>query len=249
MGETVPDLHVLPTPEDAAGAATEYIVLLAERCIQARGHFTVALSGGSTPRRLHERLAGEPYASRISWNGWQVFWGDERCVPPDDSDSNYRMAKETLLDRVPISPANIYRMRGETAPQEAAEEYEVTVREVFQAATPSFDLILLGLGEDGHTASLFPGTQALEEKHRLVVANEVPPFGAHRITFTLPLINEAKAVAFLVTDESKSRIVQRVLEPAPTEPVVPAALVRPAAGSVHWFLTKMAARWLEGVSV
>ena len=245
----MPDLHVLPTPEDAADATAEYIVLLGERCAQASGRFTVALSGGSTPRRLYERLASQPYASRIPWSGWHVFWGDERCVPPDDPDSNYRMAKEALLDRVPISPANIHRMRGETGPGEAAEEYEAVVRDVFQAATPSFDLILLGLGEDGHTASLFPGTQALEERRRLVVGNEVPRLGAHRITFTLPLINEAKVVAFLVTDESKSRTVQRVLEPAPTEPVLPAALVRPAAGSVHWFLTRVAATWLEGVSV
>ena len=213
MGETVPDLHVLPTPEDAADATAECIVLLAERCARARGRFTVALSGGSTPRRLYERLAEQPYADRISWSDWHVFWGDERCVPSGDADSNYRMARDAMLDRVPISPANVHRMRGETAPQEAAEEYEAAVREVFQAAMPSFDLILLGLGEDGHTASLFPGTQALDEKLRLVVGNEVPGVGGHRITFTFPLINEAKVVAFLVTDESKSRIVQRVLEP------------------------------------
>ena len=243
------ELHLLPTPEETARAAAEYIATLAEERVLTRGRFTVALSGGSTPRRLYETLASSPYAERLPWDRWVVFWGDERCVPSDHEDSNYLMAKRALLDRVPVLEENVHRMRGEAPPQEAAEEYQQVLRLVFGESTPSIDLVLLGIGEDGHTASLFPGTDALQEERRLVVANWIPALEAHRLTFTLPLLNAAGEVAFLVTDESKAEVLLQVLRPAPGAAIPPAALIRPASGKLHWFLSKAAASQLAGVGV
>ena len=237
----MPELHVLPTTEAAAQAKAQFVVALAKECLTRHGRFTIALSGGSTPRRLYEVLASPPYSENMAWDRWQVFWSDERCVPPDHQDSNYRMAREELLDHVAIPDTNVHRMRGEDDPHEAAQRYEAVVREVFQSPAPSFDLILLGIGDDGHTASLFPGTLALGEQDRLVVDNWAPDLQVHRITFTLPLINAAKVVAFLDTDETKAGVLRQVLEPAPGENMLPSGLVRPSPGVVHWFLTTAAA--------
>ena len=238
---TVAELHVLPTTEAAAQAKAQFVATLAKECSTSHGRFTIALSGGSTPRRLYEILASPPYSKEMAWDRWQVFWSDERCVPPGHEDSNYRMAREELLDHVAIPVENVHRMRGEDDPHEAGQAYEAVVREVFQSPAPSFDLILLGIGDDGHTASLFPGTLALGEQDRLVVDNWAPELQVHRITFTLPLINAAKVVAFLDTDETKAGVLRQVLEPAPGEDMPPAGLVRPSPGVVHWFLTSAAA--------
>ena len=243
------ELHVLPTTEAAAQAKARFVAALAKECLITQGRFTIALSGGSTPRRLYQVLASPPYASEMEWDRWQVFWSDERCVPPDHEDSNYRMAREELLNHVAIPDTNVHRMRGEDDPHESAKAYESVVREVFQSAAPSFDLILLGIGDDGHTASLFPGTPALGEQDRLVVVNWVPDLEVHRITFTLPLINAAKAVAFLDTDETKAGVLRQVLEPAPGEDMPPAGLVRPPPGVVHWFITTAAAGRLRATQV
>ncbi len=235
------ELHVLSTTEEAAQAKAQFVAALAKECSASQGRFTVALSGGSTPRRLYQVLASLPYTKEMAWDRWQVFWSDDRCVPPDHQDSNYRMAREELLDHVAIPNTNVHRMRGEDDPHEAAQAYEHVVREVFQSPAPSFDLILLGIGDDGHTASLFPGTEALGEQDRLVVDNWVPDLQVHRITFTLPLINAAKVVAFLDTDGTKAGVLRQVLEPAPGEVMPPSGLVRPSPGVVHWFLTAAAA--------
>jgi 6-phosphogluconolactonase len=232
--------HILPGPEEAVLALAEFIVALSRERIEADGRFTIALSGGSTPRCLYEVLASPPRLESVAWGRWHVFWGDERCVPPDHQDSNYRVARESLLGRVPIPKDQVHRMQGEANPQSAAEEYEGLLRRVLQGTTPVLDLILLGIGEDGHTASLFSDTDALLEKERLVVANRAPHFQAHRITVTIPLINAARAIAFLVTDESKAGVLRQVLKPASNEPPLPASLVRPAPGTVHWFLTAAA---------
>ena len=235
------ELHVLPTTEAAAQAKAQFVAALAEECSASHGRFTIALSGGSTPRRLYEVLASPPYSKEMAWDRWQVFWSDERCVPPDHQESNYRMAKEELLDHVAIPDTNVHRMRGEDDPDEAAQAYEAVVGQVFQSPTPSFDLILLGIGDDGHTASLFPGTLALGEQDRLVADNWVPDLQVHRITFTLPLINAAKVVAFLDIDGTKAEVLRQVLQPAPGEDVPPSGLVRPSPGAVHWSLTAAAA--------
>ncbi len=155
------------------------------------------------------------------------------------------MAKELLLDHVPVPAANVHRMQGEGIPHVAAQEYEKLLKGVFRSPEPVFDLILLGIGDDGHTASLFPGTLALAESSKLVLHNWVPDQQAHRITFTLPLINSARMIAFLATDESKAEVLRRVLEPVPGEPVLPATLVRPSSNAVHWFLTPDSARLLN----
>ena len=243
------ELHVLPTTEEAAQAKAQFVAALAKECSASHGRFTIALSGGSTPRRLYEILASPPYSKEMAWDRWQVFWSDERCVPPGHEDSNYRMAREELLDHVAIPVENVHRMRGEDDPHEAAQAYEAVVREVFQSPAPSFDLILLGIGDDGHTASLFPGTLALGEQDRLVVDNWAPEIQVHRITFTLPLINAAKVVAFLDTDETKAGVLRQVLEPAPEEDMPPAGLVLPSPGVVHWFLTTAAAGRLRATQV
>ena len=240
----MPELHVMSTAEEAGQAAAGFLATLAERRIAAEGRFTIALSGGSTPRRLYQILASPPYAGRTEWERWHIFWGDERCVPPDHEDSNYRMAREALLDHVGVPSDHVHRMRGEAAPEEAAEEYVAVLREVFQVPEPHIDLILLGMGDDGHTASLFPGTGALEESSKLVAGNWVPELRAHRITFTLPLINAARTVVFLDTDAAKAEVLRRVLEPRPGEALLPAAMVSPSNGAVHWFVTKDAARLL-----
>ena len=243
----MPDLHILPTSDDVAREAAEFVAELAERRTHTQDFFTVALAGGSTPSNLYQLLGSPPYTGRIDWDRWQVFWGDERCVPPDHRDSNYRMAREALLDRVPIPADRIHRMKGEAAPHDAAEEYEQELLDVFRSGRPVFDLILLGIGEDGHTASLFPGTDALDEKRRQVVANWVPHLRAYRVTFTLPLINDAGTVAFLVTEESKAGVLGEVLQYPSRVPEPPSALVCPVSGRVHWFLTRAAASRLGDI--
>ena len=243
LAMAIGELHVLPTPEEVAEAAAEFVATAVAETQEER--FTIALAGGSTPRRLYQLLAAAPYVESIAWSRWHVFWGDERCVPPEHPDSNYRMAGEALLDHVPLLADQIHRLRGEAAPQEAAEEYERELQRVFQASMPVFDLLLLGLGEDGHTASLFPRTAALQEGERLVAANWAPQFEAHRLTFTVPLINAARRVVFLVADAAKAKALRQVLTPVPTEQPLPAAMVRPTPGVLHWFVTSEAAACLR----
>ena len=240
----MPSLHVMRSHEEATRTAAQMVADLSARCVASRGRFTIALSGGSTPQLLYEILASPPYLGTIGWDGWGVFWSDERCVPPDHADSNYRMAKESLLDHVPVPASNVHRVQGEGVPHVAAREYEELLKGYFSSLEPAFDLILLGLGDDGHTASLFPGTLALGERSRLVLHNWVPDQNDYRITFTLPMSNAARIIAFLATWESKADVLRRVLEPAPGESPLPATMVQPSSGAVHWFLTQDAARML-----
>jgi 6-phosphogluconolactonase len=203
---------------------------------------TIALSGGTTPRKMHEILARK---ERINWSNVHVFWGDERTVPPDDADSNYRMARETLLNSVGLPNENIHRLKGELSPVDAAEEYEAQLRSVFRLLPgdiPRFDVIVLGMGADGHTASLFPGTDALTETERLVVANHVPQLDTMRLTFTYPVLNAARLVLFLVAGEDKSDAAQQCMigKDAP-----PAGLVQPTDGDLHWLMDSSAASGLE----
>jgi 6-phosphogluconolactonase len=199
----------------------------------------MALSGGSTPRRMHELLAE---SAGIDWSRVHVYWGDERTVGPDDPESNYRMARESLLDRVDIPVGNVHRMRGEHDPEEAAQSYEATLRETFGVEPPEvprLDINVLGVGADGHTASLFPGTAALQENERWVVANEVPQQETTRITLTYPVLNNAALTIFLVSGANKAEAVRNILAPDATERP-PAAGVQPQ-GQVIWFLDEEAA--------
>lgn len=224
----------------AEGAAVE-IERIVRRAIDNRGRALVALAGGSTPRGLYGRLGAEPWRSRIDWSCLEIFWGDERCVPPTDSASNYAMAKEALLARVPIPERAVHRIDGERAPKRAAALYEEELRRITNLELPRLDLVLLGMGADGHTASLFPGTAALDEKERLVVATEAPAAPRDRVTLTLPMLNAARAVLFLVQGGDKAPALERVLAGGESpEPLPPAARVRPRRGELLWLADRAA---------
>src|SRR3569833_54236 len=204
---------VLARPSLVAGtaASADALVTAAAQAIAARGRFLLVLSGGSAPKALFELLATPPYAGRVDWTRTHVFWGDERCVPPDDRSSNYRMAREALLDKVPISPEAIHRMRGEDPPQQAAAAYEADLSALFGGGAPRFDVVQLGLGDNGHTATLFPGRTAVRETSRWVVAEYVGEVKMWRITMTPPLLNAAARVQFLVVGADKAAMLKRVL--------------------------------------
>jgi 6-phosphogluconolactonase len=207
-----------------------------------------ALSGGSTPRLLFQTLAADPFAGIIPWDAIQFFWGDERNVPPGHPESNYSMARELLLSRVPVPPANVHRIpTGDGTAIEAAELYQRTLREILPSANglPRFDYVLLGLGANGHTASLFPHRPTLHEAQRLVVADHVEEVNAWRVSLTVPVLNNAAQISFLVTGEGKAAVVQQVLE-GPRDPeAVPAQLIAAANGSLAWILDSAAAARLS----
>ncbi len=226
-------------------AAAEHVVHLACEAINARRTFTVALAGGATPKRLYELLATPPFRARPDWTKVHVFWGDERHVPPEHRDSNYRMAHEALLRHLPVPPNHIHRVPGELPDARvAAERYEDEIRRHFAVAAPdvpSFDCMLLGMGPDGHTASLFPGTPAARESHHLVTAPWVDTLQTHRITCTPVLINHARHVTFLIQGAQKASMLRTVLE-GPFQPDArPAQGIRPQSGSLTWFVDQDAA--------
>jgi 6-phosphogluconolactonase len=228
----------------ARGAAERFVEHVAR---ERDGRFTVALSGGSTPRRLYELLAAPPLRDRIDWSGLEIFWGDERAVPPDHPDSNYRMAHLALLSKVPIPPAQVHRIEAERADlDEAARRYEAELRAVAGAGA-ALDLVLLGMGPDGHTASLFPFTAALDETARLVVPNFVPRLAAHRVTVTYPLLDRAASVLFLVAGADKAEALSEVLEGPPEPKRLPAQRVRPSSGRLEWLVDRAAAAKLNQV--
>ena len=234
------DLHVFESLDEAVQAVAGSIADLSAKSNLERGRFTIALAGGSTPKPLYQLLATVPFASSIDWKLWHVFWGDERCVPPGHPDSNYRMAKEALLDHVPIPTTQVHRIHAEGDPEDAAASYERTIRDVFAPSEPHLDLVLLGMGDDGHTASLFAGTEAMEQQERLIVANWVPHLNAHRITTTFPFINAARNVVILATDAGKAPAVKRVFQPEADAEAPPIALVHPMGNDAQWYLTRSA---------
>jgi len=212
------EVRILPDAKRLAIATAENFVALAGEAIAARGLLSVALAGGSTPRAAYALLATEEYAVRVDWSRVHVFWGDERCVPPDNTDSNYRIARETLLDSVPLSAQNVHRVRGEMAPEDAASDYGKTLRLFFGDDLPCFDLVLLGMGSDGHTASLFPGTTILHEETRWAVAHYVDSAHGWRVTLTPVVISGALNVIFIVSGKAKAERVAQVLKgPYPPE--------------------------------
>jgi 6-phosphogluconolactonase len=236
-----PEIKVLPSTAAIAAEAATRIEQIAEAAIELNGRFSIGLAGGSTPKTLYQLLA-EKYRAAIQWAKVEVFFGDERCVPPDHADSNYRMARETLLGQVPIPRDNLYRMRGEIDPQEAAKEYGVMLKEKF--GDGGLDVILLGLGEDAHTASLFPGTEALNEaKHRCVAnyAEHSTTGKSWRLTLTAPFINRSHQVLFLVVGENKADALRHVLEGETDPQRYPAVLIRPQSGKLTWLIDPAAA--------
>lgn len=239
---------IVSSPAALAEQAAERFCEAATEAVQRAGRFSVALSGGATPRGLYARLAADPFRSRVDWGQVRVFWGDERCVPPEHPDSNYRLAQELLLSKVPVRPENVYRMPGEaTDPDLAAAEYAGELQTAFglkRGERPRFDLILLGMGADGHTASLFPHSPALREVTRLVVAAYLEAEKRYRLTLTLPVLNAAASVLFLIAGSDKARRLRTVLRGKPSHEA-PASLVRPEGGSLHWIVDRAAATGLS----
>jgi 6-phosphogluconolactonase len=239
-----PSVEVLPTTDDLVRAAAERIVSVVGESVKRNGRSMIALSGGSTPRNVYKLLGSEEFSARVPWNALHLFWSDERCVAPEHADSNYKMVKEALLDVIDIPPANVHRIRGERIPTEAARAYEQGMKHLFgsqDTSVPDFDLVLLGLGEDGHTASLFPGTTALQEKDRLVTDLYVDKLHRHRITMTYPLINASQHILFIVSGKGKAAILRDVLQGTRQ---YPAQGVHPVPGDLCWMIDQEAASQL-----
>jgi 6-phosphogluconolactonase len=238
--------RVFASAAATARAAAQLFSDAAVNAAKDRGVARIAISGGTTPKSMFQLLAdpAEPFLNQVPWDRIELFWVDERCVPPDHSESNYRMTKEALLSKVPLPAERVHRMEGELDPEVAASRYESVIRNTFKlegAQTPTFDLILLGMGDDGHTASLFPHTEALNEMARLAVPNHVPQKDAWRITLTWPVINQGRAVAFLIEGEPKAQVLHDVFL-GPYQPdTYPSQIIRPASGRLTLLLDRAAA--------
>ena len=235
---------VWPTPAEVAAGAAELFTSTVVAAAEVHGVARVAISGGTTPKATFALLADrdQRYFARVPWDKLHLFWVDERCVPPTDAESNYRMTNEAMLSKVPLPAAQVHRMKGELDPQVAASEYEAEIRKEFGSdVEPVFDLVLLGMGDDGHTASLFPRTAALSEMVALVVANHVPQKETWRITLTSPVINRGRQVAFLIEGAGKAEILRDVLLGAYDPGTKPSQLIRPASGKLTMLLDAAAA--------
>jgi 6-phosphogluconolactonase len=245
------EIRTLTTPQELFEAAAEEVVRTANEAVAQRGRFTIALSGGSTPKNLYNLLATNARTA-LPWDRMFFFWGDERHVPPTDPESNYQMVEEAMLSKIPVAAGNVFRIKAENPDAAAAaEDYEQTLKRFFALEPgqfPRFDLILLGMGPDGHTASLFPGTAALQEKSRLVVANWVEKMKTHRITLTFPVLNAAQCVTFLVSGTDKATVLKAVLEEDVPAEQYPAKLVKPSDGKLIWLIDRAAASQLTNKS-
>lgn len=233
--------------DELSAAVADDFLTLAKSAIEQRGRFTVALAGGNTPRMAYQRIAEQARSmTDVAWDKVHFFFGDERVVPPDDVDSNYRMANAAILSRVAAPPGNVHRMRTEFGAERAASEYDRELRQFFAAPAgrvPRFDLILLGMGADGHTASLFPGSPALAEQERLAAANRMPNLQTARVTLTYPVLNHAANVWFVIVGADKAATLKDVLE-AEKSPPFPAQLVHPTDGQLRWYVDHAAAAQL-----
>jgi 6-phosphogluconolactonase len=240
-------IAIYPDTETLSQEAAQYIVRIAQASITAHRRFTIALSGGSTPKKLYGLLAEEPYRSQIDWTLVDIFWSDERCVPPDDAESNYLMAQQVLLSKIPIPANQIHRMPADLSDRDAASyAYTLEMQQTIGSeGVPSFDLIQLGMGPEGHTASLFPHQPSLHEQQRLVMPVTVPKPPPPRLTFTPRLLNAASHILFLVTGAEKQDAVKAVLEGDFQPDEYPAQIVQPIKGEVTWMLDTNAAEKLQ----
>jgi 6-phosphogluconolactonase len=245
--------YVEPDAAALARRAAQYFLEMTSEAVQARGRARIAISGGSTPKATFALLAdaNEPWRSRMPWESLELYWVDERSVPPDNAESNYRMTREAMLDNVPLRAEQIHRIEGELNPEAAAARYESELRNSFRlegAESPRFDLISLGMGPDGHTASLFPHTEAIHELGRLAVANHVPQMDTWRITLTWPVINHASSVFFLIAGQDKAKVLSEVLT-GPRDPErLPSQLIWPSSGILTLILDKAAAALLPATN-
>ncbi len=245
------EIQIVENADAVSRAAAEMMVNLAQKKLKSKKSFAVALSGGSTPKNMFGILANdEALRKQMPWDSVHFFWDDERHVPPDHADSNYRMTNEAMLSKVPVPAENIHRIRAENPDADkAAEEYEQELQRFFKLETrqlPVFDCVFLGMGPDGHTASLFPKTKALHERKRLVVSNWVDKFQSFRITLTAPVLNNAEIVIFLVSGEEKAEPLKVVLEGQRQTDRFPSQLIEPTHGRLLWLVDRAAARQLRG---
>jgi 6-phosphogluconolactonase len=237
---------VYSTPAEVAKAAAELFTASIREAASQRGIARVAISGGTTPKAMFALLAdpSQPFVKEVPWDKLDLYWVDERCVPPTDVESNYRMTNRALLLKVPIPEERIHRMEGELEPEVAAARYEAAIRNGFKlegAETPTFDLVMLGMGDDGHTASLFPHTEAINDMTHIVVANHVPQKETWRVTLTWPVINQGREVVFLIEGEKKAEVLHEVME-GPYQPeTYPSQIIRPASGKIKLLLDQAAA--------
>lgn len=242
----VPDIHIHSDSQAEAEASAAFVLEVGKEAVRANGRFLIALSGGTTPEVLYRTLASPSFSDRFDWARATFFFSDERCVSPNDPRSNYALADKTLFTPLNITPSQVFRMAGESSdPQAAASEYEQQLRlatKALPSAQPSLDLILLGLGEDEHTASLFPGASILRDHQRAIAPTQSPKDPPNRLTMTLAAINEASVILFLVTGTAKAGIVRAVLDPkTEAERQLPVSLIKPVEGRLIWFLDRAAA--------
>jgi len=241
-----PRVHVLRDLEAISHKAANIFVSLFESSAAAQGKFTVALAGGSTPKRLYALLSSRRFRHKVDWPHVHFFWGDERCVPKEDPESNFKSAYDLLLSKVPVPAENIHRMKGEKDPAQGARDYEEDLRKFFGTrGWPALDLIILGMGEDGHTASLFPASKSLAEKLRLVVPIYMKKHKIHRITLTLPVLNHAAQILFLVAGHAKADVLQKVLQGGREKERYPAGLIHPGPAHILWLIDRETARKLK----
>jgi 6-phosphogluconolactonase len=241
-------VKILLDPQSLSRAAADRFVDISNQAIQTYGLFSVALSGGTTPQLLYTLLGSEPFSERVDWSKTHIFWGDERCVPPDNPESNFLKARQALLDHVPLPEENIHRILAELSPEQAAADYEETLLRFFSSladdeerAQASFDLVLLGMGDDGHTASLFPGTDVIYEDTRWVRALYVDKLAAWRVTLTPAILNRAKHIVFMVAGAGKSYTLQRVIYGSHHPERYPAQAIHTETGDLMWMVDEAAA--------
>jgi 6-phosphogluconolactonase len=237
-------LHICNDTNDLSRQAATWIAAVIKQTLAMQDRFTIALSGGSTPQKLHELLSGYPFREEIDWSKLHVFWGDERAVPIEDDRNNAKMAFDTLLDNVGVPMEQIHVMRTDIPPEEAAAEYEKVLQKYFGATGYTFDLVLLGMGDDGHTLSLFPGTEVVHESQAWVAAFFLKPQEMYRITLTAPVVNRAAKVAFLTAGSKKAHALKQVLEGTYSPDQYPSQVIKPL-GELHWFVDKEAAAQLS----
>jgi 6-phosphogluconolactonase len=241
----VMQLHIYKNTDELSKALADWIVSYISETLKNKDAFTMVLSGGSTPKKLHEVLASTPYREQIDWEKLHFFWGDERVVPFEDDRNNAKMAYETLLSLVPVNPRHIHPMNTEIEPQLAADEYEKLLDQYFNNKTESFDLVLLGMGDDGHTLSLFPGSEIMTESKAPVKFFYLKAQSMYRITLSAPIVNKAKAIVFLATGNNKAHTLKQVIKGEFNPQLYPSQLIKPVHGSLHWYIDELAASELK----
>lgn len=239
------ELHIFKNPDELSHAAAQWIAGDIAATLKKQDRYTIALSGGSTPKALHKILAASPYKEQIDWSKLHIFWGDERAVPFDDDRNNAKMAFDTLLNFVPVPAAQIHVMRTDMGPEQSASEYENILHRYFDKTVNSFDLVLLGMGDDGHTLSLFPGTAAVHEEKAWAIAFFLQAQDMYRITLTKTIVNRSAKIAFLTTGTAKAHALKEVQQGAYNPDLYPSQVIKPVSGELHWFVDEAAAAGLK----